>query len=59
METDMEIKDMSEYMGISVVKLKHMTVTPLIKGNRTLADLRYGYEVSISPITLISAAIKG
>ena len=30
----------------------------LFKGNRTIADLRYGQEDSISPSTLIFAAIK-
>ena len=29
------------------------------KGNRALADLRYGEEDSISPSTLVVAAIKG
>ena len=31
----------------------------LLKGNRTIADLRCGLEDSISPSTLIVAAMKG
>ena len=30
-----------------------------LKGNRTIADLRYGQEDRISPSTFIFAAIKG
>ena len=34
-------------------------VNLLYKGNRAIADLRYGKEDSISPSTLIFAATKG
>ena len=43
---------------ISVIAIVNKKKSKYFKGNRTKADLRYGLEDSISPNTLIFAAIK-
>ena len=40
-------------------KKSRTQATQICKGNRTIADLRYGSEDSISPSTLICVSIKG
>ena len=39
--------------------MKYIKFFCILKGNRALADLRYGKEDSISPSTLMFAAIQG
>ena len=50
-----------ESVQIKAPILSHLMHSSLVphKGNRTIADLRYGGENNISPSTLIFAAIKG
>ena len=40
-------------------KWRHLSLPVLSKGHPLSADLRYGEEDSISPSTLVLAAIKG